>query len=631
MPKKKISRYDGLLPSLKFDVDKMVEDQPKILTLDNILSELGEMFVDQSRPKKRKKIVKSIWEEDPVDIETFICSPDYLNLAESVYPCVIEDLKEIFADGDHRKIIRRYSEVIFDEAIGCGKSFKLSILIVYLTYLLLCMRNPQATFGLAPRSKIAIMNMSVSADQARRVVFGEIKNKIDGCKWFQEKYPPNPRVKSELQFDVPPDNPKKIIPGKVYKNIYIIPGSSSGMAPLGYNLYAAVIDEATLWRDTANKDYVEDVYNIISRRITSRFTDPETGLCMGLIALAGSPMYYNDFLERRIRQVEREKAENPDKVSRVYIKRRSQWEAKMPNWKGPVFWFHIGDSKVFETVEKLQNYKRKVLQKAAEKGETNLKAVEKVFDKNIVEIPIPYLDDFKKNPEGAKRDLGGWPSDTITPFFENPEIIEERCNYNRKDPYIEETREFKPWFGPISKGWHAVHIDLAISGDACGIALGHNEGFNEEGQPIHFVDCIVRLKGSKEEPIQIESVRQLIYQWTKMGFMIGLITLDGFQSVDTMQILSKKGYICEYQSVDRDTKAYNELKTAIYEGRLDYYYHDVFIKELKRVERVKNKIDHPKDGSKDCADAVAGLVMNLVRIAEWEEPDYDDEDQVIAF
>jgi hypothetical protein len=352
---------------------------------------------------------------------------------------------------------------------------------------------------------------------------------------------------------------------------------------------------------------------------------------MGFVALAGSPMYYDDFLERRIRTVEKERAENPEKEDRILIRRRSQWSAKMPDWKGPVFWFHIGDSKVFETVEKLNIYKKKIIDKAIKKGETNVKAVSDLFDKNIVEIPMPYYDDFKKNPEGSKRDLGGWPSDSITPFFENPEIIEERCNYSRVSPYDEITREFKSWFGPISHTWHAVHIDLALTGNACGIALGHNEGFNENGSPIHFIDCIVRLQGSPEEPVQIEYVRQLIYEWTKMGFMIGLVTMDGFQSADTMQLLAKKGYIAEYLSVDKDTRAYNELKTAIYEDRVDYYYHDVLIDELKKVERVRNKIDHPKNGSKDCADAVAGVVFDLVRISQWEAPDDDfEENQVIT-
>lgn len=624
MKKKKLKKASGFMPNLNFDVRKLTEEKTKVLSMDSILEDLGDMFIEDGKPKKSKKILKTVWEEDPVDIETFCCHEDYLDLRKFMRQCVMEDLIKMFPKGDQRKLTRKYNEAVFDEAIGSGKSFKLSILIVYLTYLLLCMKNPAATFGLAPESKIAIMNMSVSGDQARRVVFGEIKNKIDGSKWFQRRYMPNPRVSSELQFDSPPLNSRKRIKGRVYKNVYIIPGSSSGMAPLGYNLYAVVIDEATLWRDTSNKDYVEEVYDIVTRRITSRFSDPETGLNMGLVALAGSPMYYDDFLERRIKDIETDKENNPN--LRAIVFRRSQWESKMPNWKGPVFWFHKGDSKVFATQEKLQKYRQKIARKAEVKGETNIEAVLRSFNNNIVEIPWPYYEDFRKNPEGSKRDLGGWPTDTISPFFENPEIIEERCNYSRAVPYNEFTREFKSWFGPISKSWHAIHIDLALTGNACGFALGHNEGVNEQGSPLHFVDCIIRIQGSKEEPVQIESVRQLIYDLTKMGFMIGLVTLDGFQSADTMQLLAKKGYLAEYLSVDKDTKAYNEMKTSIYEDRLDYYYHEVYISEAKKVEKIKNKIDHPKNGSKDCSDAVAGLVKDLVRISQWDEPDYDEED-----
>lgn len=571
--------------------------------------------------ERMQKYVDSIIKHDY--LEKVAYSDIFWDRIESIRYIGEEDVYDLSIPKNHNFVANN---------IIVHNSFKLAILIVYFTYLLLCMRNPQATYGLAPRSKLAIMNMSVSADQARRVVFGEIKNKIDASPWFQEKYPPNPRVKSELQFDVPPDNPKKVIKGKIYKNVYIIPGSSSGMAPLGYNLFVVVIDEATLWRDTSNKDYVEDVYNIVTRRITSRFADPKTGAILGFVALGGSPMYYDDFLERRIREANEENAKS-DKLQKIFVVRRSQWEAKMPDWNGPKFWFHVGDSKVFETVEKLHSYRKKIAAKAARKGETNIDAVIRSFNSKIIEIPIPYLDDFKKNPEGSKRDLAGLPSETIEPFFENPDIIEERCNYERANPVINDmTFEFKSWFRPISRTWHAMHIDLAVTGDACGIALGHNEGTNEAGSPIHFIDMILRLQGSKEEPIQIEWIRELIYKLTKMGFMIGIVTLDGFQSIDTMQILTKKGYLAEYLSVDRDTKAYTELKNAIYEDRLDYYEHNIFMTELKKVEKNKNKIDHPRNGSKDCSDAVAGVVYNLTKIHLWEQPDDDDADeQVMAF
>lgn len=494
-------------------------------------------------------------------------------------------------------------------------SFKLSILASYMAYKLLCLRNPQKTFNLAPSSKIAIMNMSVSASQAKRVVFGEIKNKLDYSPWFQRNYPPNPRIRSELQFDWSPNVPD---PDRIYKNIYIIPGSSSGFAPLGYNLFCGIIDEATLWRDTDNKDYVEEVYSIIKRRITSRFMD------RGLIVLGGSPMYSTDFLEKRIKQHE----EAEEKDSNIMVRRRSHWDAKYPNYNGPIFYFHLEDSKVFEDEEKLNKERDRVAKKAGK----NWKEAVETFDKQIKEIPMMYYDDFKSNPEGSKRDLGGWPSDTISSFIDAPGIIEEGINYKRKDP-VRAPYMFKKWFGPVSnKIWHAIHIDLALTGDSCGIAMGHPDGFTEEGGVNVFIDFIMEIQGSKEKPVQIEDIRKMIYSLTRMGFMIGKITMDGFQSADNMQILRKNGYLAEYLSVDRSLAPYEEWKAATYENRINVYYHEKYINEAKKLEKIKNKkIDHPRNGSKDCTDAVAGVTNSCIELATWDPPEVEDEDQVLTF
>lgn len=610
---RKSTMVPGLMESLDYF---MKEKDEKEISLELALNEMADLFDFQALKEKRKgESTDSIWEFTPVDALEFCKGKDYLNLGEQIYPVVLRDLADTFS-GNPKNLKNKYEEIIFDEAIGSGKSFKLSILASYMAYKLLCMRNPQKTFNLAPSSKIAIMNMSVSASQAKRVVFGEIKNKLDYSPWFQENYPPNPRIRSELQFDWSPNVPE---PDKVYKNIYIIPGSSSGFAPLGYNLFCGIIDEATLWRDTDNKDYVEEVYNIIRRRITSRFMDK------GLIVLGGSPMYSTDFLEKRIKQHEEI---GEEKESNIMVRRRSHWDAKYPDYKGPIFYFHLEDSKVFEDEVKLNKERDRIAKKAGK----NWKDAVEAFDRQIKEIPMMYYDDFKNNPEGSKRDLGGWPSDTISSFIETPGIIEESINYKRKDP-VRAPYMFKKWFGPVSnKVWHAIHLDLALTGDTCGVAMGHPNGFTPEGGVNAFIDFIMEIKGTKENPVQIEDIRKMIYGLTRMGFMIGKVTMDGFQSADNMQILRKNGYLAEYLSVDRSLVPYEEWKSATYEGRIDVYYHDKYINEAKKLEKIKNKkIDHPRNGSKDCTDAVAGVINSCIELATWDPPEIEDEEQVLTF
>ncbi len=600
----------GFMNDLMGDiVDSIKNDGQKEMSLESALNDMADFFeTETNRQIEEGESFDEVWEFEPVDPKTFCTSPEYLNLGEEIYPVVLQDLADTFP-GEPKDMQPKHEEIIFDEAIGSGKSFKLSILATYMAYKLLCLRNPQKFFRLAPGSKIAIMNMSVSASQAKRVVFGEIKSKVDYSPWFQKHYPPNPRIRSELQFDPSPENMKKA-EKRIYKNIYIIPGSSSGMAPLGYNLFCGIIDEATLWRDTENKDYVEDVYNIIRRRVTSRFMDK------GLIVLGGSPMYSTDFLERRIKDV------NDNDLKNVMVRRRSHWHAKYPEYNGPMFYFHLEDSKVFRTEEEMLADRDKVAKRAGNNWETAIK----LYDIQIQKIPMMYYDDFYKNPEGSKRDLGGWPSDAISSFIENQSVIEESIDFNRVDP-VRAPFMFKKWFRPINKKvWHTLHIDLAITGDACGICMGHPEGFTEEGGVETWIDFLMRIQGTKEEPIQIEDIREMIYWLSKRGFPLGLITMDGFQSVDNMQILRKKGYNVEYLSLDRTLAPYEEWKAALNEHRLHTYEQDHRNKEAKKLEKIKNKkVDHPRGGSKDLCDAEAGVAYNCTKIADWDPPTSDED------
>jgi len=97
-----------------------------------------------------------------------------------------------------------------------------------------------------------------------------------------------------------------------------------------------------------------------------------------------------------------------------------------------------------------------------------------------------------------------------------------------------------------------------------------------------------------------------------IGFRIGMITLDSYQSKDTLQILENKGYRVDELSVNTKIEPYNRLKMALYESRVIGYEHDTLIKELKGLEKnkKKGKVDHRKKGSKDVSDALAGVIYS---------------------
>lgn len=95
------------------------------------------------------------------------------------------------------------------------------------------------------------------------------------------------------------------------------------------------------------------------------------------------------------------------------------------------------------------------------------------------------------------------------------------------------------------------------------------------------------IKAPKGRQISFEKNRNFIYWLKERGFNIKGITTDTFQSYDTGQTLSAKGYPYSVLSVDRvDTdhicKPYQYFRSTIYEKRLDIYNSKTLIEENSR-------------------------------------------------
>jgi hypothetical protein len=103
------------------------------------------------------------------------------------------------------------------------------------------------------------------------------------------------------------------------------------------------------------------------------------------------------------------------------------------------------------------------------------------------------------------------------------------------------------------------------------------------------------------------------------GFIFKVITLDQFQSRDTIQQLRLQGMRSEILSVDRNPGISHSLKEAIYTKSLNYFDHPLLFKELKELQATDGgKVDHPYGGSKDVADAVSGAHWNAVQDTTFE-------------
>lgn len=485
-------------------------------------------------------------------ITQFIDDPYYLGLGSQCCDAVRETLQAIFDPQ------AAYLEAALIWGIGTGKSFLTSVADAYIAYRVLCLRDPQEYYGFAKGSTLAIVNFSVTATQAHKVVFSEVRERIDNAPCFQQPgFKRDTKIGSELRW---PDS-----------NVVIFPGNSQATSAIGYNVLAAVVDEASFLPDVDNSvrvagvageyryDAAEELYNAIAKRILSRGNrrfKRDSLLCM-----ISSPRYVDDFLERKALEARH----NPH----IYHTRKPTWEGTQRDKLSGV---------TFD-------------------------------DPTCGKVPVEFREQFTRNPEKARRDLGAVPSEAIGGFFSDPSAIKAHVSKTLQSPF-DAAGALLPSFRGNGKPPLHIHVDLGLRRDACGIAGAYS------GAGMVTAAFYKRITPADHGgEIDFEQVRQFIVDLRdKYGWRIAKVTFDGWQSVDSRQLLQKAGIATDELSVDRSTQAYDTLKELLLTDKLDYYEDEQLFGELRRLELVKGKkVDHPPGGSKDVADALAGAVFGAAQ------------------
>ena len=552
--------------------------------------------------------------ERPATIEEFI-GPGYLDIASKVREGLKEALEAIFGKEVSGERIAIFEEAMVTGGIGIGKTTFASIALPYMVHWTLCLKDPQDFFELLPGSRIAFMQMSTSEDQALQVIFGDIKARVDHSDWFVKNYPRDTKFNKQIRFP---------------KDIWILPGDSQETTFEGYNILAGILDEMDSHKVTDKKDYADDGFNTIQSRIASRFIDEKTNGHRGLIICIGQMKKGDGFAARKYEEMQA----NP----RAHVTRMSIWESL--GWKRFLKDDGTRDSFWYDR-------KRKMIVPTG--------VATNIDNDDFMEVPTAYKQQFFNNPEKALRDLAGIPPATADPFISLTDRIdecrerwimdhipeEEMANYDPNKeaefpipyPVGDNPRrpEFAEWFKAHGDPRRrAIHLDIAYSGDgdALGMVMGHISKMVEidgELKPHIVIDCMIRMKVASGQEIMLSDMRQVIYHLKNdRGFRIQNVTMDGFQSTDTMQQLRKKRYFVDYLSVDKSVLPYEDLREAIYERRIDFppfltYLRpgdlkrvEIAVRELQQLSYDGKKVDHPATGSKDVADGLAGVVSTLM-------------------
>ncbi|MEO5355378.1 MAG: hypothetical protein H7835_19495, partial [Magnetococcus sp. XQGC-1] len=459
----------------------------------------------------------------------------------------------------------------------------------YSLYQLSCMRDPHGEFDLARSSEITIIFQSITRELARGVDYQRFRAMIEHAPYFRRHFPFDKNIESELRF------PNRII---------VKPVSGTETAAIGQNVVGGVLDELNYMAivekskssvDRGTYDQAIAVYNSIARRRKSRFM--KKGKLPGILCLVSSKRYPGQFTDQK----EKEARNDPT----IYVYDKRTWEIKPWAFSGRFFQVFVGDEA---------------------RNPRILSEGEQVGDGQVMDIPVEYLREFETDIMNALRDIAGVSTQTIRPFLVNREAVAACFGthpsiLSRTDvAWPVETVDVLPGYfrAPERKRW--AHVDLSLTSDSTGIVMGSVTGFDRMNRGEHIeilphieVDFALEVRPPKGGEISFEKIRTLFCLLRDRGLNLKWISFDSYQSADSIQILRQKGFMTDTISMDKNTAAYDMLKTALYDKRVAMPEHPKLLKELLSLEfdTKRGKVDHPPLSSKDLSDALAGVVFGL--------------------
>jgi len=527
------------------------------------------------------------FEETPVDVTTFVESTDYLGqpaLSDIQYDIVQamsqiyrkEDLEQLMGKEEGAKYFDKYTknEIILQLGKGSGKDFTSTVACAYIVYKLLCLKDPAKYFGKPSGDAIDLINVAINAQQAKNVFFKGFKTKIEKSPWFAGKY--------EAKVDSVGFN----------KSITVYSGHSERESHEGLNLLLAVLDEISGFSSevqTGNEQgkTAENIYKAFRGSVDSRFPD------LGKVVLLSFPRYTGDFISERYEAVIADK----EVIARThkFIINPLLPEDDQDNW------FEISWDE-----DHINSYKYP--------GVFALKRP--TWEVN----PTRQVDDFKI---AFMTDLGDAmmrfacvPTYASDAFFKQTDKV--RSCMTARNP-LDQFRRFEENFKPDPDKIYYVHADLAQKHDKCAVAIAHVDKWvnvqvikdYQQISPIVIVDAVAYWEPKVEGPVNLSEVKQWIQNLRRLGFNIGLVTFDRWQSFDIQNELQAVGMNTKTVSVAK--KHYEDMAMLVYEERLVMPAIELLFEELTELKIMKNdRVDHPRKKSKDLADAVCGSVFGAI-------------------
>lgn len=551
----------------------------------------------------------SLWEEDPVDLDTFVTSSSFCG-HPPLTPAQREDVIAILGE-DPKLVFSRESRSPFQMGVleygkGGGKDTIASLVQAYVCYILLCMRDPVEYFRLGPGSTLDILNVAPAGQQAESIYFHYFAERIKGCAWFREN------------FDVAEsgkllDKRKKYSKGQINigarscifpKGIRAFSLHSAHTSYEGYNVIFFVLDEYSAFTDSGKRANAPEVYRLLRTSATSRFGP----LWKGFILSFPRNVDELDFTTQKLKECGNLGGTNPT----LYGARRCTWEvAPRDRFCGQTFDFvRVLDGRRIELRDIPVEFKIE-------------------FDEDPYDALAKYATIVLRSQNRLFGDISFL--DRISPrepIFRTQTIIVE--NPVGGDSFRALGKEIVDWsVSPLDRRVpHVIHIDLGLTSDSAALMIGHGEPVEvqvnvldadgvprvnpDTGEPITKIETIMKVvedahivwKPQEGLPVSVQNVEEVLLEICEQIKVI-YVSADQWNSAHLLEALSRKGIKAETHTINRED--YIALKQSLEAGYVDLLASDLIVKELSNLEDTGKRVDHPLRGSKDLADCLAGI------------------------
>jgi len=525
--------------------------------------------------------------ETPVNAKEFVEGEAYLGqppLSQVQYDIVEamsqiyrqEDLVDLMGTEDGTRYYKKYTknEIILQLGKGSGKDFVSTVACAYIVYKLLCLKEPARYYGKPSGDAIDIINVAINAQQAKNVFFKGFKNKIENSPWFAGKY--NSKAES-IEFE---------------HAITVYSGHSERESHEGLNLLVAVLDEISGFAQdvgTGNDQgkTADNIYKAFRASVDSRFPD------LGKVALLSFPRYPGDFISQKYDNVIADK----EVITKTH---KFTMNPDLPEGAEGNYLEISWDE------DTILSYKYP--------GVFALKRPTWVVN------PTRSVDDFKisffTDLGDAMQRFACVPTYSTDAFFKQIEKV--RSCMTLRNP-LDNHRRFDETFKPDPNKIYYVHADLAQKHDKCAVAIAHVDKWvniqvinnYEQVAPIVVVDAVAWWEPKIEGPVNLSEVKQWIQNLRRLGFNLGMVSFDRWQSFDIQNELKQVGIRTDTVSVAK--KHYEDMAMLVYEERVAMPAIDLLFEELTELKIMKgNRVDHPRKSSKDLADAVCGAIFGAI-------------------